>query len=147
MNRASGSSHPVGVSRSVLGRGLGQLLRDPRLAQRVVSAGKPAGTAAAPGLDPGLRALLEERRDGQPVNPFAPPRPGTNGSPSGQKGVAVLLLKTSLVAGDAALCGVVGLMVWRAAGGLSALELASCVMALSLGAWLSCLAVLWPPEG
>lgn len=125
---------------------MGQLLQDPKLARRVVAAGKPAGNASAPALDPGLRALLGERREGEAVNPFAAARNGVHRDPAHRTSAGVPLLKTSLVAGDLALCGLVGLFVWRAGGGLSLLELASCVLALGLGAWLSCLAVLWPPE-
>lgn len=70
-----------------------------------------------------------------PDNPFARPPAGTRG--------IFRLLRWSLIGADLVLCGLVALFVWQRGLSLTGGELAGCVIALGLGAWLSCLAVVF----
>ena len=101
----------------------------------------PAEPAAKPAsLTPGMAALLRGGNGGpkpedQPQEPLPPPA-----APEAVLGKR--WLRASLWLADMLLLGLAGRLVFQAGGTFGFLEIALCVVAVLLGAWLSCLA-LW----
>lgn len=130
--------------KSALGRGLGHLLVATRNAGKPELAAPPLSQPpAAAKLDPGLQTLVQGGPTAQPVranpeNPFSGRRAPAGG--------IFRLLRFSLIGTDVVLYALVALFVWQRGRWLTGGELAGCVIALGLGAWLSCLAVVLPPR-
>ncbi|MBI2926359.1 MAG: hypothetical protein HYY24_11740 [Verrucomicrobia bacterium] len=134
-----GISHPVGVSKSALGRGLGNLLEDAKAAGRSATAGVPTATENEPQVDPGLSVLLQ----GAPSNGPAAAKATTATRPDAASRTANhTLLRWSLVGADVVVCALVLLFAAAKPGRLSTAELLLCLLAMGVGAWLSCVAVM-----
>jgi hypothetical protein len=127
---------------------------------------KPGEAGEKPGrLSPGLGAFLrggrgDEKRETQPELPSAEAadrsRPdqrddGGDGNTDSETGVpsdarqlagSKRLLRGSLVVADLLLVGLAARLAIKAHGHLGFAEVALCVVAVGMGAWLACLAVL-----
>ncbi len=102
----------------------------------------PAVPTNSPRLTPGMATLLRgsggpktETKDQPPANgqPSAPPTTPASRSRA---------VQISLIVADALLLALAARIVLKSNGHLGFIESALCVVALGLGAWLSCLA-LW----
>ena len=91
-------------------------------------------------LTPGIAALLR-RGNGEPKTEGQPPAPPQPAAPPGPTR-GRRRLRISLWLADLLLLGLAARLVFRAHGSLGTLEAVLCVVALLLGAWLSCQA-LW----
>ena len=140
-------SPPARPAKTVLGRGLGNLLGAEAAPAPTVS---PAAEVpkAAPLLTPGVGALLRggnsqtatagggvSRENLGPMPAVAPP--ATAVAP-----VAGRSLKLPLLVADLLLLGLVGVLLLRGDGRPGGLELALGLVAVAVGAWLGCLAFL-----
>ncbi len=133
------------VSKPGLGRGLGKLLALPSGA----SNGSPATTTEthetqetlpSRSVSPGLKALLRagrEVRDSADETLAHDPSPAKRDQAQKHHG-----LRYALVIADLLLAALALAIAWKSRGRLSGLELALLAMAVSVGAWLSCLAIL-----
>lgn len=113
------------VSKDVLGRGLGELLK----ASHVVDASETsAAETRTATLSAGVRTLLgqDEPEAAHPLvsNP-----------------VPLHLVRWSLFAADLILCSLVALVMTRRNAELNAAELTICVGGIATGAWFTCLAL------
>src|SRR6185503_11657481 len=122
------------MSKSVLGRGLGDLLdaKQNSAAPSSVSATADGQAAADRGvyISPGVKTIL---RGGNP--PSTAPTPAAQTQPiTGY----LPLVRALLVIGDILLLAVCGLLVWRAEGTLTFVEGLGCAAALIFGAVLTC---------
>ena len=140
-------SPPARPAKTVLGRGLGNLLgADAAPATPVSPAAEVA--KAAPPLTPGVGALLRggnsqtatagcgvSRENLGPTPAVAPPAASI--AP-----VAGRSLKLPLLVADVLLLGLVGVLLLRGDGRPGGLELGLGLVAVGVGAWLGCLAFL-----
>jgi hypothetical protein len=148
------------VRKPVLGRGLGSLMNQTK------SPPKPGDAGEKPGrLSPGLGAFLRggsggEQRETQPELPSAEAAERRSANPrddggegntdskiggppdAGQLAGSKRLLRGSLVVADLLLVGLAARLAVEAHGHLGIAEVALCVVAVGMGAWLACLAVL-----
>ncbi len=144
-------SPPARPAKTVLGRGLGNLLGADAAPATPVS---PAAEVpkAAPPLTPGVGALLrggkgreamgrdEASREHNVTAPVPAPAAveaaGRNTPPNGRS------LKLPLIVADLLLLGLVGVLLLRGDGRPGMLELGLGLVAVGVGAWLGCLAFL-----
>jgi hypothetical protein len=84
-------------------------------------------------------ATLLRQSNGTPV-PEVPHQPDASARQAAVRHKS--LVRISLIVADLCLFGFAALMVLGKRGSLSAVEIALCVVAVALGAWLTCLA-LW----
>ena len=127
------------MSKSALGRGLGNLLEDAKVTGRPPTAGAPTATENEPQVDPGLSVLLQGSAPNGPATPKV--APATRPDKPGHAGNHTLL-RWSLVGADVVVCALVLLFAAAKPGRLSTVELLLCVLAMGVGAWLSCVAVM-----
>jgi hypothetical protein len=113
------------VSKDVLGRGLGELLKTSHVTD--VSEASAAETRTAT-LSAGVRTLLgqDEQAPAQHLT--------TNPVP-------LRLVRLSLFAADVLLCALVALLMTRRGVHLNAAEVALCIGGIAMGAWFACLAL------
>ena len=117
------------MSKNVLGRGLGELLPERKPKAREASAeGKSKDPAV---LGPGLRVLVLKKNG-------AAPRPIVPVAPSAA--AAAARVKISLLLADLLLVAIVLLWCNNAARPFHWLEVLICIVAVTFGAWLTCLA-------
>lgn len=117
-----------GVPKPALGRGLADLLDGaPRVAMLEQSA-QLITNPVVTRIDPGLR----RGETGSQTSGFTH-------LPSDKRRI----LKGSLIAADALLSGQAMLFVYRHPASVSPGEMAFCLIAVSVGAWLACLAFWW----
>lgn len=112
------------MSKEVLGRGLGELLKASQVAG--VSEASAAETRTAT-LSAGVRTLLGQNdapEENLPVKPTFPRH-----------------LRWSLFAADVLLCTLVALLMTRRGIHLNAAEVALCIGGIAMGAWFACLAL------
>ncbi len=128
------------MSKSALGRGLGNLLEDAKAAGRSATAGAPTATENEPQVDPGLSVLLHGSAPNGPATPKVVPaaRPDAPSRTANHT-----LLRWSLVGADVVVCALVLLFAAAKPGRLSTVELLLCLLAMGVGAWLSCVAVMF----
>jgi hypothetical protein len=130
------------MSKSVLGRGLGDLLdaKQNSAAPASVSATADGQVAADRGvyISPGVKTILQ---GGNPPN-TTPPTAARTQPLTGY----LPLVRALLVIGDILLLAVCGLLVWRAEGTLTFVEGLGCVAALIFGAILTCASFLLGQE-
>ncbi len=100
------------------------------------SSGKPDAEPAS--LSPGMATLLRQT-NGSP-EPAVPNQPDAAARQAAAR--HRMLVRISLIVADLSLFGFAALMVLGKHGPLSAVDIALCVVAVALGAWLTCLA-LW----
>jgi len=113
------------MSKSVLGRGLGELLGDK-------PAQAPSDTRVY--VSPGVKTILQAGNGhSTTTTSTAEIRPGTDYWP---------LIRAMLVVSDLTLLGLSGLIVWRAGGALSFLEAIACSIAVAVGALMACASLL-----
>ena len=133
------------MSKPVLGRGLGKLLKD---GNSETPSGTPAGEKSSPPdtdsetpetgrLSPGMASLLRKPAEKEsPSNAEQtsaaekPPRPSNP-----------RLLRTSLVVADVLLLALTFHLVLKSPGRLGYFEVILCIVAIALGGWLTCLAI------
>lgn len=146
-------SPPARPAKTVLGRGLGNLLGAEATPATPVSPATEVPKAAPP-LTPGVGALLrggngpatvatgggvrEDVVPPQPVATTVSPITPTILPPPGHS------LKLPLLVADLLLLGLVGVLLLRGDGRPGILELALGLAAVGVGAWLGCLAFLSP---
>jgi len=128
-----GSMLVLAVSKTVLGRGLGKLMKE--VNQLPPSGESPLKSSNA---SPGVGALL--RGGNEPQKSKTQSESETRSR--GPKITQTRLLQAALVAGDALLLGLVARLVLLKGGPLETSDLVLCLLALILGAGLTCLA-LW----
>ena len=140
-------SPPARPAKTVLGRGLGNLLgAETTPATAVSPAVEPA--RSSPPLTPGVGALLRggnsqtatagggvSRENSGPMPAVAPPA-SSIAPPAGRS------LKLPLLVADLLLLGLVGVLLLRGEGRPDWLELVLGLVAVGVGAWLGCLALL-----
>jgi hypothetical protein len=134
------------VSKPALGRGLGNLLKDsnaPTAAEEKPATPEapaaPQPPAPPTALTPGMASLLRGKQaERQPDATPADPQPTASERPTGDRKV----LKGSLVAADMLLLTLTGYLVFNSHKPFGAVEVSLCIIAVGLGAWLTCLA-LW----
>lgn len=122
------------VAKSGLGRGLSTLLKGPKE--------PPPREGSAPEsapLSPGMAALLR-RSNGKDGTQDEEPLFAASQVPTSSLGKAIL--RISLFSADLVLLTLVARLAFMGSGYLGVLEIAICVLALVIGAWLACLA-LW----
>ena len=101
-------------------------------------------SANPPRLTPGMAALLR----GNDANPKAEPKDQVKSSPDAKPALPPpatprsRAVQISLIVADLLLLALAARLVLKAKGHLGLIEIALCIVALGLGAWLSCLA-LW----
>lgn len=113
-----------GVSKLVLGRGLGDLLKGRKPVATPEERGHPETVPDSETPGPGLEKLLQ----GNAAEDSAPRRVG--------------LVQWSLVGADVVLLILSARMVFGRSTPLSVADIILCLLAVGLGAWLSCLALL-----
>lgn len=112
------------MSKEVLGRGLGELLKASRATDASEASAAETRTTT---LSAGVRTLLgqndapEENLPGQPALPRH--------------------LRWSLFAADVLLCALVALLMTGRGVQLNAAEVALCIGGIAMGAWFACLAL------
>ena len=125
------------MSKPVLGRGLGKLLKEAKGSATPEPAGdKPKSSS------PGMTTLLRGA-NGSPNEESAQtetPSP-TAGNPRGKR-----LLQISLIVADVVLLALAARLVFKSEGHFGFLEVTLCILAFGLGAWLSCLAFWRDPS-
>ena len=141
-------SPPARPAKTVLGRGLGNLLGAEATPTTAVSPAAAEPAKSAPSLTPGVGALLRggnsqtatagggvPRENSGPLPAVAPPASAL-APPPGRS------LKLPLLVADLLLLGLVGMLLLRGDGRPGALELGLGLVAVAVGAWLGCLAFL-----
>ena len=116
--------HARRVSKDVLGRGLGELLK----ASHVTDVSEPsAAETRTATLSAGVRTLLGQSdvpEENLPAKPAFPRH-----------------IRWSLFAADLLLCALVALLMTRRGIHLNAAEVALCIGGIAMGAWFACLAL------
>ena len=116
--------HARRVSKDVLGRGLGELLK----ASHVTDVSEPsAAETRTATLSAGVRTLLGQSdvpEENLPAKPAFPRH-----------------LRWSLFAADVLLCALVALLMTRRGVDLNPAELTICIGGIAMGAWFACLAL------
>jgi hypothetical protein len=122
------------VSKPVLGRGLGNLLKGGAAPPPAAQPEQPA-QPNLPNLSPGMATLLRgSNGDAESENeprPAAPPPISLNRK----------LLMLSLVLADLVLIIILARMAFRTEGHFGFVEVVLSVIGMTIGAWLSCLAL------
>ena len=113
------------MSKDVLGRGLGELLKVSHVTD--VSEASEAETRTAT-LSAGVRTLLGQNELAPAQNLIKNPVP-------------LRLVRWSLFAADVFLCALVALLMTRRGIHLNAVEVALCIGGIAMGAWFACLAL------
>ena len=130
------------MSKSALGRGLGHLMKGAKESPQ-----RAEGEAQPTSVTPGMAALLRVGNGGPKPETQSPHgTPPSQSEPPVSPGAArrgKWVLRVSLFAADALLLGLAARLVFKSSGPLSFLETALCVVAVMMGAWLSCLALCW----
>ena len=146
-------SPPARPAKTVLGRGLGNLLGAEAAPTTAVSPAATEPTKSSPPLTPGVGALLrggngrEAARENSVTTTAPTPTPVgaagrntsaamTNAPTDGRS------LKLPLLVADLLLLGLVGVLLLRGDGRPGVLELSLGLAAVGVGAWLGCLAFL-----
>ena len=117
---------------------------EPSQATPADSAQQPDVPPSPAPLTPGMATLLR----GAKTHPKSETKDQTQPSPNGQSPPAPAsparsrAVQISLIVADALLLALAARLVFKANGHLGFIEITLCVVALGLGAWLSCLA-LW----
>jgi hypothetical protein len=124
------------VSKTVLGRGLTDLLEGARRASRPTSPTDTVRSPSAPSLSAGMKTLIQ-------AGPA--PQPQVNHR-STRATLPARLLRLSLIGGDVLLVVQAIFLMKRAEHPVSWIDAGFCFLALALGAWLSCLAVGWTAD-
>ena len=144
---SSRREHPSEVktppSKSALGRGLGDLMKRAEVAPPTPSA-PPAGQPSA--LTPGMAALL--RDNAAPVSGPARLQPGSEtANPPPELRFEKWMLRGSLLLADVLLLGLAAWLIVRGGHPLSWVQVALCVLAVAMGAWLTFLGLWWEWKG
>ena len=113
------------MSKDVLGRGLGELLKASHVTD--VSEASAAETRTAT-LSAGVRTLLGQDELAPAQNLIKNPVP-------------LRLVRWSLFAADVLLCALVALLMTRRGVHLNAAEVTLCIGGIAMGAWFACLAL------
>ncbi len=148
-------SPPARPNRTVLGRGLGNLLGAEAAPAPTAAAATPLASEApkaAPPLTPGVGALLRGGKGREAMgrdeasrehNVTAPvPAPAAVEAAGRNTPANGWSLKLPLIVADLLLLGLVGVLLLRGDGRPGALELGLGLVAVAVGAWLGCLAFL-----
>ena len=127
------------MSKPALGRGLGNLMQGTKVAGPQTDAPGASTGAEEVNVDPGLSSLL---RGGKPAD-----TPATDGTAAPADFVSshprrTRVIQCSLIGADLLLVGLAALIVCKRTTPLGIGEALLCFAAVSLGAWLSCLAVM-----
>jgi hypothetical protein len=126
-------------SKPVLGRGLGELMKEAKAPSRTPAESEAESTNLSPGMAALLRAGSEDppAEAGAELKTSQPEAPGKRPEPQRTK----WLLRGSLLLADALLLGLVASLAFRGNRPLSLMEAALCVIAILTGAWLSLIAI------
>ncbi len=131
------------MSKPALGRGLGNLMQGTKVAGPRTDPPGAATGAEEVNIDPGLNSLL---RGGKPADASAmdatvAPADFVSSHPQRTR-----MIQCSLISADLLLVGLAALIVFKRTAPLGLGEALLCFAAVSLGAWLSCLAVMLDSE-
>jgi hypothetical protein len=126
------------VSKSALGRGLGRLLGG-----NVHGSPKADSAPKTPVMSPGVATLFQGGKGANPEKPSGTGRPAEQtesglGPPTPR---ISRMVKVSLVAGDVAILCLVAWLLLGSGKPLTSIEILISVLAVVLGAWLTCLAL------
>ena len=132
--------------KSALGRGLGHLLKSAEPPPASTQTGGQSST-----VTPGMAALLRVDQAGKPASPPAAksePKPATadpgptSTAPAAEVPFAKWMFRASLIFADLLLFGLAAWLILKGGHPLTWLQIALCILAVAMGAWLTCLG-LW----
>ena len=124
------------MAKSALGRGLQHLMKD-----RPVSAG-PENPSEKPQVTPGMAALLRGGNGDPKEQKFPDESPPIDSEVLAAAARKRKLIQVSMFLADVVVLGLVGRLAFVSHGHFGFVEFTLCVLALVIGAWISCLA-LW----
>lgn len=124
------------MAKSALGRGLQHLMKD-----RPVPAG-PENPSEKPEVTPGMAALLRGGNGDPKEQKLADQSPPNDSEVLAATARKRKLIQVSMFVADVVVLGLVARLAFVSHGRFGFFEVTLCVLALAIGAWLSCLA-LW----
>ena len=134
--------------KSALGRGLGHLLKSAQPPPDSTQTGGQSST-----VTPGMAALLRVDQEGKPASSPATkseskpagedPSPPTPAAPPAEVPFTKWMFRASLIFADLLLFGLAAWLILKGGHPLSWLQIALCILAVAMGAWLTCLGLWW----
>jgi hypothetical protein len=134
--------------KSALGRGLGHLLKSAEPPPASTQTGGQSST-----VTPGMAALLRVDQEGKPASSpaannepklaGADPGPSSAAAPPAEVPFTKWMFRVSLIFADLLLFGLAAWLILKGGHPLSWLQLALCILAVAMGAWLTCLGLWW----
>jgi len=134
--------------KSALGRGLGHLLKSAEPPTASTQTGGQAST-----VTPGMAALLRVDQAGKPASSpaaksesklaGADPVPSSTNAPAAEAPFTKWMFRASLIFADLLLFGLAAWLILKGGHPLSWLQIALCILAVTMGAWLTCLGLWW----
>lgn len=127
------------MSKTALGRGLGNLMQGTKVAGSQMDSSSASASPEEVNVDPGLNSLL---RGGKPAETQAVEATAAPAKFDSSHLQRTRVIQCSLIVADLLLVGLAALIVFKRTVPLGMGEALLCFAAVSLGAWLSCLAVM-----